>query len=243
MNAAPADQLRLLDLADLDARVAQLEQARRNPPQAGRVKELVDERQAQARVLGERQGVVEDLRAELGRVEADVAVVEAREERDRTLLQSVSSPKDAVGLEHELASLARRRSDLEDTQLEIMERLEVAESAVAEQETRLAVIGEEGTRLSTEAKTAVADATDRLAELQRDRAAVAGSVPADLRALYERLGERGAGAALLRARTCGGCHMMLAGTDLATLRQMPPETVATCPECGCILVRTSESGL
>ncbi|MDQ1128600.1 zinc ribbon domain-containing protein [Microbacterium sp. SORGH_AS_0888] len=243
MNAAPADQLRLLDLADLDAQVAQTEQARRNPPQAGRVKELLEERQAQNRVLGERQGVVDDLKAELGRIEADVLVVDARQRRDTALLQTVSNPKDAAGLEHELASLVRRRSDLEDAQLEVMERLEEAEAEVAQQEALLATIGEEGARLSAEAKAVVADATERIARLERDRAAVSGSIPTDLVGMYERLRTRSAGAALLRARTCGGCHMVLSGTDLGTLRQTPPEAVATCPECGCILVRTSESGL
>jgi predicted nucleic acid-binding Zn-ribbon protein len=36
---------------------------------------------------------------------------------------------------------------------------------------------------------------------------------------------------------------VLSGTDLATLRQTAEDVVATCPECGCILVRTEESGL
>ena len=37
--------------------------------------------------------------------------------------------------------------------------------------------------------------------------------------------------------------MVLSGTDLQTLRSTAPDVVATCPECGCILVRTEESGL
>ena len=62
--------------------------------------------------------------------------------------------------------------------------------------------------------------------------------------LLDRLFERdGAGAALVRARTCLGCHLMLSGTDLNVLRQAPDDEVVTCPQCGCILVRTAESGL
>ncbi len=37
--------------------------------------------------------------------------------------------------------------------------------------------------------------------------------------------------------------MVLSGTDLGVLRAAAPDTVVTCPECGCILVRTEESGL
>ena len=37
--------------------------------------------------------------------------------------------------------------------------------------------------------------------------------------------------------------MVLAGTDLQAIRQAAEDAVVTCPECGCILVRTEESGL
>ena len=37
--------------------------------------------------------------------------------------------------------------------------------------------------------------------------------------------------------------MVLAGTDLQAMRLAAEDAVVTCPECGCILVRTEESGL
>jgi uncharacterized protein len=70
-----------------------------------------------------------------------------------------------------------------------------------------------------------------------------GAIPADLLGLYDRLTVRSSGAALLRARTCGGCHMVLSGTDLQVIRGAADDLVVNCPECGCILVRTGESGL
>ncbi|MFT4307619.1 MAG: C4-type zinc ribbon domain-containing protein [Microbacterium sp.] len=244
MKAAPADQLRLLDLADLDARLRQTEHTQRNPPQAARVKELLDSRPALSHELAQRQSAVDDLRGEQDRIEADVRIVQARRDRDAALLQTVSSPKDAAGLEHELASLARRQRELEDGELEVMEQLETAEAAVAAQEARLAEVNAEGARLSAEAKQVVADAAARVEQLTRDRADVVASVPAGLVAQYERNTARGGvGAALLRARTCTGCHMVLSGTDLGVLRQIDADEVAACPECGCILVRTGESGL
>jgi len=243
VNAAPADQLRLLDLADLDTRLRQAEHVRANPPQAARVKELLAQRQELSRELATRQNAVDELQAELGRIEADVKVVRARQDRDTALLQTVSSPKDAAGLEHELDSLRRRQRELEDAQLELMERLEVAEAAVAEQKALVDQVNAEGAKLSADAKAIVADATARIEELQRDRAAVAAAVPAPLLAMYDRAAVRSAGAALLQARTCTSCHMMLSGTDLNELRRLTDDAVATCPECGAILVRTNESGL
>ena len=124
-----------------------------------------------------------------------------------------------------------------------MERLEDAEAAVAEQEALIAETNAQGAELSAEGKRVVAEATAAFEAASRDRAALAGEVPADLLALYDKLATRSPGAAFLRARTCEGCHMVLSGTDLNVVRQTPEDTVVTCPECGCILVRTNESGI
>lgn len=243
MNASPTDQARLLEVADLDTRIRQADAARRTPPQAARVQQLLAARQELSQELTVRLGARDDLRAELARIESDVAVVDARRDRDRDRLRTVTSPKDAQGLENELASLDRRKSDLEDAELDLMDRLEHADAAVAEQERLIAETNAEGARLSGEAKSSVAQATAAWEAATRDRTAVAASVPADLLALYDRLAVRSAGAALLRRATCEGCRMMLSGIDLATIRGAAPDAVVTCPECGCILVRTDESGL
>lgn len=243
MKASPADQLRLLELARLDQDMRSAEAARRNPPQTARVQELLAQRQAQSTELTGLLAGRDDAQTELSRLESDVALVDARVARDRQLLASSSNAKEVQGLEHELGSLTKRKSDLEDLELEIMERLEAAEAAVTAQQAVIRETNEEGARLSAEGKAAVAEATARLEAAGRDRAAVAAGLPADLVAHYEQLAARSAGAGLLRRRTCEGCHMVLSGTDLQTLRQAADDDVVSCPECGCILVRTDESGL
>ena len=243
MKAQPAHQRRLLDLADLDAQIRQADHARRTPSQAGRVHELVGRRQELTQELTSRQGVRDDLRTELKRIESDVAVVDARRERDLERLNAASNAKDAQGLESELASLARRKNDLEDAELEVMDKLEQAEAGVAEIEAQVAEINDEGARLSSAGKAEVAEATARFEAATRDRVAVAGELPAELVAFYDKVATRSAGAALLRRQTCEGCRMVLSGTDISALRQAAEDAVVTCPECGCILVRTEESGL
>lgn len=243
MKARPADQLLLIEIASLDATIRSADHARSNPQQTARVNELLAQRQAESAVLTGLLGDRDDAQAELARLESDVALVEARVARDTERLAATSNVKEAQGLEHELASLAKRKSDLEDAELEIMERLEAAEAAVSAQEATIATINEEGARLSGEGKAAVAAATATWEAATRDRAAVAARVPADLLALYDRLAARGVGAGLLRRRTCEGCHMVLSGTDLQTLRQAAEDDVVMCPECGAVLVRSDESGL
>jgi Zn-ribbon protein, possibly nucleic acid-binding len=245
VNASPSDQLRLLDLASLDSRIRQAEHARKNPPQAARIQELLARRQELSQELTIRLGARDDLRTEIARIESDVAVVDARRARDAERLAGSSNTKEIQGFESELQALARRKSDLEDAELDAMDRLEQADAAVAEQEALIASTNAEGAELSAEAKRLVAEATSTIDAGMRDRAAIAGGTPADLVALYDRIASRASGpaAALLRRRTCEGCHMVLSGTDLQSLRAAAEDVVVTCPECGCVLVRTEESGL
>jgi predicted nucleic acid-binding Zn-ribbon protein len=243
VNVDPAAQRHLLEIADLDARIAQAERARTTPPQAARVKQLIAERSELSRELSRLLGERDDARAELSRIEADVAVVDTRAARDAQRLAATADPKAAQGFESEIAALARRKSALEDQELAVMERLEQLDAAVAVQEALVAQVQDEGARLSSDAKALVADATARREAAERDRAAVSADVPTDLLTMYDRIAQRTTGAALLQHGTCGGCRMVLAGTDLQTIRAAAPDAVVTCPECGAILVRTEESGL
>lgn len=243
MNASPEHQRLLLDIAEIDRKLSRAEKARTDPAQGPRIKELAAQRQEQVRELTQLTGVLEDARAELARLESDVALVEQRRDRDAQRLATTSSPKDAQALEHELASLAKRQSDLEDAELEVMARVEEAEAAVAAQQADIDQTTAEGTELTSAAKAAIAAATAEGEQLSRDRAALVASAPADLVAEYERRAARGVGVGLLRRGTCEGCQMMLSGTDISKIRQSAPDAVLSCPECGGILVRTEESGL
>lgn len=243
MNASSEYQRILLDIADLDRRIAQADRARTHPSQAARINELVAIRQEQLRELTALTGTRDDVRTELTRLESDVKLVEQRRARDAERLAVATDPKQAQALEHEIASLARRQSDLEDAELDVMSRLEEAESAVAAQQALLDITTSEGASLSAQGKADVAAAAELGVQLARDRAAVAESIPADLLAEYTRRASNSAGAALLTRGTCEGCRMMLPGTDLAEIRRAADDAVVSCPECGCILVRTEESGL
>ncbi|MFS0867505.1 zinc ribbon domain-containing protein [Microbacterium sp. 179-B 1A2 NHS] len=242
MKASLAHQTRLLDLAALDEDIRRADLAKKNPSQGARVKELLAERATLSTELTRLLGQRDDARAELARIESDVAVVDARSARDAERLAASTNAKDAQGLEHEIASLAKRKNDLEDAEIVIMERIEALDAEIAGQEALIAATNDEGARLSAEGKRAVAEATAKLDAATRDRAAVAAELPADLVAMYERLAARGVGVGLLHERTCGGCRMVLSGTDLAKLRTVPEDEVVTCPECGGILVRTYDSG-
>jgi predicted nucleic acid-binding Zn-ribbon protein len=245
VKASPAEQQELLRLQSLDTRLQQLAHRLGALPQAAPLAALATRDTAVRGTRAEAIGGLEDARAELKRLESDVAVVEARIARDGDRLQHTSSVKDVAALESELTSLAKRLSDLEDQELVVMERVEAAEAALAGIDAdRASIAGETATLEAERDEAAAGLATERDAA-ERDRVVVSGGVPSDLLALYEQRRARGAGvgAALLRQRTCSGCNMTLTGSDLDRVRRAAPDDVLLCPECDRILVRTDESGI
>lgn len=242
MKATSADQRVLLDVADIDRRLVQAAAQRKNPPQAARITELSALRQKQAHELTMRSGARDDIRTEIERIESDAETARTRLSRDEERLATASA-KEAVALESEIASLRRRLSTLEDGELEAMERLEDAETAVVEQQAVIAETTAEGTLLTSEAKALVGDATELVEQLTRDRAAVIAAIPAALVAQYDRIARNTTAAGLFRGGMCEACRVILSGSDLAEVRRAPDDEVIFCPECGAILVRTEESGL
>ncbi|MET4158204.1 C4-type zinc ribbon domain-containing protein [Agromyces sp. PvR057] len=245
MKASPADQQQLLRLQAVDTRLQQIAHRLGSLPQSGPIAELAARDTAVRSRRAEAQGALEDARAELKRIESDVAVVEARIARDGDRLQHTSSTKDVAALESELASLSKRLSDLEDQELIVMERVEQAEGVVAGIDAERAEIAAQTATLEEERNEASAGLVVERDGAERDRIVVAGEVPAELLAYFEQRRARGGGvgAALLRQRTCGGCTMTLTGSDLDVVRRAAPDEVLLCPECDRILVRTDESGI
>ncbi|WP_350346749.1 C4-type zinc ribbon domain-containing protein [Agromyces sp. G08B096] len=245
MKATPAEQQELLRLQSIDTRLAQLAHRLGALPQSAALADLGAKDDAIRRSRAEAVGVLEDAKAELGRLESDVAMVEARIARDGDRLTHTASMKDVSALESELASLRKRLSDLEDAELAVMEKVDAAQSAVTVIDDERAAIGVQISRLEAERDEAAAGLTTERDQAERDRATVAGGIPEALLAFYEQRRVRGGGvgAALLQHRTCGGCTITLTGSDLESVRRAAPDDVVQCPECDRILVRTDESGL
>nr|WP_201931524.1 C4-type zinc ribbon domain-containing protein [Nocardioides donggukensis] len=172
--------------------------------------------------------------------------VKARRERDRSRMDSgqVSSPKDLERMSHELGSLERRISDLEDTELEVMEQLEEAQAELDRVAAELADTEQQLAAATQERDNRAAAINAELGTVSAERSTAAEGLPTDLMSLYERIrGSKSVGAAPLRARQCGGCRLTLNASDLAVIAKAPSDEVVRCEECSRILVRTSESGL
>ncbi|MBA8942963.1 hypothetical protein FHS33_001357 [Streptomyces calvus] len=247
LNAAPADQIRLLDVQDLDVRLQQLAHKRRSLPEHAEIESLSRDLTQLRDLLVAAQTEESDCAREQTKAEQDVDQVRQRAARDQKRLDSgaVSSPKDLENLQREITSLAKRQGDLEDVVLEVMERRESAQERVAELTERVGSVQGRIDDATARRDAAVEEIDGEAASVTKEREVVAASVPGPLLALYEKLREQqgGIGAAKLYARTCQGCRQELAITELNEIRAAAPDTVVRCENCRRILVRTSESGL
>jgi predicted nucleic acid-binding Zn-ribbon protein len=190
---------------------------------------------------------VDDLTRAQKKADADVEQVKARRERDQDRMDRglVSNPRDLEHMQQELVSLARRISELEDTELVVMEELESAQAEQDRLDQRLVELDARAAELTQARDTRAADLTSELESVTRDRTAAVADMPQDLMTLYERIRAQkgGVGAALLRARRCGGCSLDLTAADLGVIAKASPDEVVRCEECQRILVRTGESGI
>jgi predicted nucleic acid-binding Zn-ribbon protein len=246
VKASPETQLRLLELADLDAELSRLEHRRRTLPEAAEVARIEARDAELADAIVAAQTTERDLAREQAKAEADVEQVRTRAARDRQRMEAgqVSSPRELESLQSEIASLVRRQAELEDVELEVMERREAAQKSAGSltgERTELTATLEKVTARRDELLAEIAGQAGKAAG---QRAAVAADMPADLTALYERMrAQHGVGAAALRGGRCEGCHLALNTVDLNRIRAAAPDEVLRCEECRRILVRTPESGL
>lgn len=244
MKASPEAQRRLLDLQAVDTALAQLAHRRRSLPELAEIDAVSRELSALEDERVRAQVAVDDLERDISRFEKDIEQVRIRKERDQKRLDSGGALREIEGLQHELATLNRRQSELEDAELELMEKKEAAESALAEVQGRLDAASGRRAEAERRRDEALAEITKEEEFKTSARGPLAADLPADLVTLYDKIRlDSGLGAALFKSGRCGGCRIELYGADLARVKAAAADEVVRCEECRRIMVRTSESGL
>jgi len=244
VKAAPEAQRRLLDLQAIDTALAQLAHRRKSLPELAEIDKISRELSALEDERIRAQVAVDDLDRDIARFEKDIEQVRTRKDRDQVRLDAGGALREIEGLQHELATLNRRQSELEDAELELMEQKEGAEQTLNDVKKRLAEAGERRSAAEARRDEANADITKEQEFRNQSRAPLAGDLPPDLLALYDKIRtDSGLGAALFRAGRCGGCRIELYGADLNRVKTAPADELVRCEECRRIMVRTAESGL
>jgi len=236
-----------LDVQALDAKLDLLNHQLATIPETAQVEELLKSRDEVANQARDAQIRVDDLTRDQKKADADVEQVKTRRTRDQDRIDKglVSNPKDLERMQHEMDSLQRRISELEDNELEVMEQLETAQQDLVALDSRVAGIDEKIKDTSRTRDEKAGSANEQLRAVAEERGLTASGLPEDLMALYTKLRKQkgGIGASALRARRCGGCQLQLNAADLDVMAKAPSDEVLRCEECSRILVRTSDSGI
>ena len=187
-----------------------------------------------------------DVQREVAKADSDVQLVRDRSARNQSrLMAGQGTAKDMQALQHEVDSLTRRQAELEDIELEVMERAEGLAAAVAELEEQRAELVGRIDELTAARDRVLTELETEAATVARPRADIVAGVGDELVVLYEKIraSSGGIGAAALRQRRCEGCRLELNQVDINRIRAAADDEVLRCEECRRILVRTAESGL
>lgn len=244
VSTAPvSDQRALLDLQALDTALAKLAHQRNSHPTLATLAELTARAEDLDRSRAQIQMLVSDTRRELIKAETDVEQVRNRADRDRQRLESgTGSPKDLQALSAELESLGKRQNDLEEVELEVMERLEAAEHDLQATTTQLEAIRADITRVEAERDAAFAELDAETEQHKAARDELAAGIDEALLALYERVRAKtgGLGAVALRGSATQGIQVPLSLTEKAAIEAAPPEQVLRSEDYDYILVRLDD---
>jgi predicted nucleic acid-binding Zn-ribbon protein len=243
----PWQQLKLLELANLDKQIAKSNYTLARLPLLQKQSDL----KALAANLRQNEIVlityIADLDLEISKVEEDVSVVRMRSSKDEELLisGSISDSKQLSELQHEVTSLKRRQNELEDAEMEVMEQQEKHNSDL--KIIRERILENANALAEVEAQLAVesGEIQSQISVLLASRSDLVPTIDSELIDLYERIrvDNDGVGAALLQQRKCLSCGMQLSPTAVSEARAAATNELIRCEECRCILVRTDESGL
>ena len=237
MKASESQQADLLSLSNLDLEITRARNSISGLTSGQAFTDLREVQRIAAANLIESRNQLDSVELELSRAEADLKLVEQRIEKDLQLLNQTSSSKDAQGIQAELETLKKRKSELEDLQLAVLERkeeVEIGYESIAEDKK---TIDSELAAKESANETEIMKQRSGLDLLIQQRSQQASRIDQDLLELYEKKSSRGISVGRLLNRECGACRMTIGATALAEISALAKDEIATCPDCQAILVR------
>ena len=239
MKSEVAQQRSLLSLAEVDAELGRLAHRTAHLPEQQRYDTALANQREAADRLAVLDVALEDLDAQVARLEAEVDGVRKREDRDRGLLDGGTvNAKQLEELQHELGTLQRRQASLEDSLLEVMERREQLAGEQAQAQAQLDECDIEAAAARQARDEALVGVEESRTERAAHRVELAATIDGQLLELYEnRRAASGIGAGRLEAGRCGACRIELDRGEIGRITGAPEDEVQHCSECRAILVR------
>lgn len=230
----------LLAVQDIDTSMSQLRHRRDTLADTVGLTPLV----AEIRSLEAGRAAAQERRAALLATQKDLeqqigALTERRSAIEQRMYAATSSSgRDLQAMSDEVRHLTERRAELEERELAAMLEQDPIDAELAARAERLTPLDAQATELRARMATEVQEIDAALDEAGRARASEAAQVPTALLDRYEALRARlkGTGAARLVGNRCDGCHLELSAVEVERIHALSPDEVATCEQCGRILV-------
>jgi predicted nucleic acid-binding Zn-ribbon protein len=227
----------LLDLQAVDSDIDRLIHERETVPALSayrsahaELSKLTDERDLEATTLRQVELALDKTSGELDLAEAKLAAEQNR------LYAGGMSARDADYLRREVEMLERKKSDMEEEVLELMEQREQHAARLDELNAQLTDAEQVKSTHEATITTAWAEIDGRLARKEERKKDIVPLIPEDLLDTYERLRSQkddGVAVGRLADGVCGACHLRLTPAEqLHATRRDPPR----CIHCNAILV-------
>ena len=237
MKANPEDQKRLLELVQLDLDLVKIAGEKAKLLAASEIQIASEKALALSDQLIDARNKAGALELELKRSETDLELVENRIAKDNQRLTTTSSAKDAQGIEHELTTLAKRKSELEDAELGILDELDQVRAELKAAESAKTAAEDELAALRAALTSRTADLDSKRAELMANRVALVELIDPELVAAYQQKADRTVAVGRLTGRECGACRISITATNLEEILALPADEITECPNCHAYLVR------
>ncbi len=232
----------LLAVQDLDTSITQMEHRRDALAETSGLAAV----EAELTSLGTQETDAAARRAALTATQKELeeqiaGITERRDLVERRLYAATSSSaRDLQAMNEEVKHLTDRRADLEERELVTMLDADPIDAELAALRERMAPLELKAGELREQIAQERLELDAAIASASGRRAAEAAQLPAALSDRYETLRTRmkGTGAARLIGGHCDGCHLELPSMEVERIRALPPGEVATCEQCGRILIPT-----
>ena len=230
--------LTLLQLQRVDSTIDRLQARLAHLPEQAALEALEARAGQLDSQIAERQAVFDDVSTRQRRLdfEVDTLVQKIRAESGRLYSGVVSNAKELQDISREVEALKRRKSVLEDNDLEVMEERDGVEKQLEALTTERSSLAAEIERGRVARDQAAGETGLQLDGAEAERQRWLPRVDPQLLKVYDtiRASKGGVGAAAMGDGTCQGCHMRLPAQEAERVRTTGG--LVRCDECQRILV-------
>jgi uncharacterized protein len=229
---------KILVVQDRDRRIAQLKaESARIPAEITAAEQRV---QTEAARFENAKNELKHIETERKKLEIDAESKRAQILKYRTQLNLIKSNTEYQALLKEISKSEEDIRQIEDVELDIMERLEKLQPALREEQSQLKDVTAKGEAERADLQKRIKLIEEELHQLHAERTQLAAAVDPDLLSRYDRLLRSKGDAAIVPIKhgNCGGCHL-----------NIPPQVVhnakdgselTSCSNCGRILYWQAE---